>query len=153
MNSFQKVALLTSTGAITEASVEICLTAGYGTSVQPFAVKPMHALSQLDASKCWSKSCKASLVGVCFSTEFTVTACLPDRGWLMFSWLHVKREQVQVCLQSTEQMHPLLGIAHLWISADLARTLQNSVIWGSKLKLKMLLEHSLYPSNLAMTNQ
>lgn len=32
------------------------------------------------------------------------------------------------------------------LSADLARTLQNSIFWGTKLKLKMSLEYSLYLS-------
>lgn len=115
-NGFQKVALQTRTEATTEASFEIGPTAGYGTSVQPLGVRPTPASSQLDASKCWSKSCKASLVWGCFSAEFTVTARLPGRGWLTFSWLRAKGERAQVSLQRTEQPYPSLSIAHLRVS-------------------------------------
>lgn len=103
MNGLRKVALQTSTQAITEAGFEIGLTAGYGTSVKPFAVRPMPASSQLDASERWSKSCKASLVWDCFSAELTESARLQGRAWLTFSWRCVRGERAQVCLQRTEQ--------------------------------------------------
>lgn len=74
MNSFQKAALQATTETITEESFETGLTVGHGTSVQHFAIKPLPASSQQVASKCWSKSCKASLVWEFSSAELTVTA-------------------------------------------------------------------------------
>lgn len=100
MNSCQKFALLTAAEAITEESFKTGLTVGHGTSVQPFAIKPLPASSQLDASKHWSKSCEASLVWGFFSAELTVTARLPGRGWLAFSWLQVKGQRAQLRLSS-----------------------------------------------------
>lgn len=121
MNSFQKAALQATTETITEESFETGLTVGHGTSVQHFAIKPLPASSQQVASKCWSKSCKASLVWEFSSAELTVTA---------LAW-H--------CTSAN-------------LNLDLAKILQNAMLWAPNLKLKKLLKYSLYLNKKIMTH-